>query len=66
MPFFIGIGLYMTPGCSFKQTYEWTIIFGVILGILTNEIHKWAHMVHTKPHPIICFLQNSRLILNHE
>ena len=23
-------------------------------------------MVHSKPHPIIRFLQNSRLILNHE
>lgn len=65
MPLFIFVGLQITPSSFFIQTYEWTIIFGVILGIFTNEFHKWAHMVHSKPHPIIRFLQNSRLILNH-
>lgn len=66
MPLFIGVGLLITPDSTMGQIYEWTIIFGVVLGILTNEIHKWAHMVHSKPHPIIRFLQNSRLILSHE
>lgn len=63
---FILFGLWITPSGSLGQLYEWTIIFGVVLAILTNEIHKWAHMVHSKPHPIIQFLQNSRLILSHE
>lgn len=36
MPFFIAIGLLITPDNRIGQTYEWTIIFGVILGILTN------------------------------
>ena len=36
MPLFIGIGLMMTPDNTIKQIYEWTIIFGVVLGILTN------------------------------
>ena len=65
MPFFILFGLYLKPESSYSQLYEWTIIFGVVLGILTNEIHKWAHMVHSKPHFIIRFLQQSRLILSH-
>lgn len=66
MPIFISVGLLITPNSFFIQTYEWTIIFGVVLGILTNEIHKWAHMVHSKPHPVVRFLQKSRLILSHE
>jgi ubiquitin-conjugating enzyme E2 variant len=65
-PLFIAIGLFLTPDDGIKQTYEWTIIFGVVLAILTNEIHKWSHLVHSKPHPIIRFLQNTRLILSHE
>jgi hypothetical protein len=35
-PIFITVGILMTPDNAIKQTYEWTIIFGVILGILTN------------------------------
>ena len=42
------------------------IIFSLILGILTNEIHKWSHMVHSKPHPVVRFFQQSGLIMSHE
>jgi hypothetical protein len=64
-PAFIIAGLFITPDNLIKQTYEWTIIFGVVLAGLTNEIHKWAQLVHSKPHPIIQFLQKTRLILSH-
>ena len=66
MPFFIAVGLWITPNSSLEQIYVWTIIFGVILSIFTDEIHKWAHMIHSKPHPIVQFLQKSRLILSPE
>jgi hypothetical protein len=33
---------------------------------MTNEIHKWSHMVHPKPNVVIQYLQKSRLILSHE
>ena len=36
MPFFISVGLQISPVSFFTQTYEWAIIFGVILGIMTN------------------------------
>ncbi len=36
MPFFIIGGLLLTPDSYVSQTYEWTIIFGVVLGIFTN------------------------------
>lgn len=36
MPPFIAIGLLLTPDSFPIQTYQWTIIFGVILGIYTN------------------------------
>ena len=42
------------------------IIFAIVGGILTNECHKWAHMVHKKPHPIVQFLQKAGLIISHE
>lgn len=44
MPIFIGIALATSNGSLLSQTYNWTIIFAVILGILTNQFHKWAHM----------------------
>jgi ubiquitin-conjugating enzyme E2 variant len=66
MPPFIAVALLLCSSNFFIQCYCWTIVFGVILGILTNEIHKWAHMVHRKPHAIIRFLQSTRLILSHE
>jgi len=53
MPIFIFVGCMMTPTGSVAQIYQWTIIFGVILGVMTNEIHKWAHMVHPKPNFVI-------------
>ena len=42
------------------------IIFGVPLGILTNECHKWAHMVHIKPHKIIRYFQKAGLVISPE
>ena len=66
MPLFLIIGILTSTDSYISQTYNWSIIFGVILGILTNEFHKWAHMVHTKPHPVIRFLQKSGLIISHE
>ena len=65
MPPFIGFALLICSSNFLIQCYCWTIVFGVILGLLTNEIHKWAHMVHQKPHFIIRFLQQTRLILSH-
>ena len=46
MPIFLGLALYTSNGTTISQTYNWTIIFAVILGILTNQFHKWAHMEH--------------------
>ena len=46
--------------------FSWMIIFGVPVGVLTNECHKWAHMIHSKPHPIVQFLQKAGLIISHE
>lgn len=66
MPPTIAFGLLICSPNFFALCYCWTMIFGVILGILTNEIHKWAHMVHKKPHWIIRQLQNSGLILSHQ
>jgi plasmanylethanolamine desaturase len=66
MPFVICFGFLTNSPCFISQTYNWMIIFGVILGILTNEIHKWSHMVHSKPHRIIRFLQSAGLIISHE
>lgn len=66
MPFVIAFGLMLNSPSFFSQFYNWMIIFGVPLGILTNEFHKWAHLVHTKPHAIIGFLQKSGLIISHE
>lgn len=65
MPPFIVFCLLISSQNFFALCYCWTIVFGVILGILTNEIHKWAHMVHQKPNIIIRFFQNSGLILSH-
>ena len=36
MPFFIAFGMWIIPDGRIGQTYNWTIIFGVILGIFTN------------------------------
>lgn len=36
MPLPILFGLLITPDNALLQTYEWTIIFGVVLGIFTN------------------------------
>ena len=56
----------LTPGANyFVQICHWVINFGSVLTLLTNEIHKWAH-VHSKPHPMVRFLQNAGLILSHE
>jgi len=46
MPFAIAIALMTSNGSFVSQSYNWAIIFGVILGILTNQFHKWAHMEH--------------------
>lgn len=66
MPPFIGVAIFLCSDNFIIQCYCWTIVFGVVLGLLTNEIHKWAHMVHEKPHVIIRFLQSSKLILSHQ
>lgn len=65
-PFVIAIAFLTNNGGYISQTFNWSVIFGVVLGILTNEFHKWAHMVHSKPHPFIRFLQQSGLIISHE
>ena len=36
MPFFIAVGLSIVPDSTLTQTYNWTIIFGVVVGVLTN------------------------------
>jgi len=36
MPPFILMGLLTASGSFVSQTYNWTIIFGVVLGVLTN------------------------------
>jgi ubiquitin-conjugating enzyme E2 variant len=66
VPFVVGFALYMTSPTFASQTYNWMLIFGVPLGILTNQCHKWAHMVHTKPPALVVFLQKSGLIISHE
>lgn len=66
MPVFIGACLMCSSGTFLSQTCNWMIIFAVVVGILTNECHKWAHMVHKKPHPIIQFLQKAGLIISHD
>jgi hypothetical protein len=66
MPPFIGFCLLISSDNFFVQCYCWTIVFGVILGILTNEIHKWAHMVHQKPNIIIRIFQSAGLIMSHQ
>lgn len=65
-PFVIATAYFTNSGTFISQTYNWMIIFGVILGILTNQCHKWAHMVHTKPPAIIVFLQKAGFIISHE
>lgn len=66
VPFVIGITYYFCSASFISQSLTWMIIFGVPLGILTNQCHKWAHMVHTKPPAVIVFLQKSGLIISHE
>ena len=66
MPFVLAFALWSTNGSFISQTYNWTVIFSIILGILTNQFHKWAHMEHEKPHPIIRFFQKSGLIISHQ
>ena len=53
-------------GTFLSQMCNWVIIFGVPLGVLTNECHKWAHMIHSKPHPIVQFFQKAGFIISHE
>lgn len=66
MPFFI-IGCLMYCSGSFaSQTCNWMIIFGVPVGIITNQCHKWAHEVHSRPHPLVSFFQKAGLIISHE
>lgn len=65
-PFVIAIGFLTNSGSFLSQTYNWMIIFGVVLGIMTNQCHKWAHMVHAKPPLVVRFLQKSGLIISHE
>lgn len=36
MPLFIGIGLVITPDNALGQIYEWTFVFAIILGLMTN------------------------------
>ena len=66
MPAFIIGCILMSSGSMSSQMCCWAVIFGVPLGILTNQCHKWAHMVHSKPHKIIRFLQKAGLIISHE
>ena len=65
MPFFLIACIMASSGTFASQTMNWMLIFGVPLGIITNECHKWAHMVHTKPHPIVQFFQKAGLIISH-
>ena len=48
------------------EIYQWMVNFGVISTIMTNEIHKWSHLVHSKPSFIVRFLQKSGMVLSHE
>ncbi len=66
MPFVLAIGFWTNSGTFLSQTLNWMIIFAIPLGILTNQFHKWSHMVHTKPHPIIVFLQKAGFVISHE
>jgi plasmanylethanolamine desaturase len=66
MPPLLIAGLFLADASFFSQTYCWMIIFGVPIGVLTNECHKWAHMVHSKPHPVVRFLQKAGFIISHE
>ena len=66
IPFVVAFAFLINSPSFLSQTYNWMVIFASILGILTNEFHKWSHMVHTKPHAIIRFLQQSGLIISHE
>lgn len=66
IPLFVGWALYTSSGSFGSQTFNWMVIFACTLGLLTNECHKWAHMVHSKPHAVIRFLQASGLIISHE
>lgn len=36
MPFFISIGLIITPDNVAAQIYQWTFVFAIILGVMTN------------------------------
>lgn len=36
MPFVIALGFLTNNGSFISQTYNWSIIFGVVLGIMTN------------------------------
>ena len=66
-PPWIVAGLLLTPGsCFFVDLYQWMVNFGIIATIMTNEIHKWSHMVHSKPHSAIRLLQRSGLVMTHE
>lgn len=65
-PPFLALSFYTNNGSFGSQTLNWTILFSVVLGILTNEIHKWAHMVYKKPNFIVQFLQKHGLIISYE
>lgn len=66
-PPWIIVALLLTPGSSTSvEIYHWMVNFGVIGTIMTNEIHKWSHMVHSKPNVVIRFLQRSGFVLSHE
>jgi ubiquitin-conjugating enzyme E2 variant len=64
MPPFLIACLMLSSGSFLSQTINWTIVFGVPLGILTNECHKWAHMVHSKPSKPVRFLQQAGFIIS--
>lgn len=66
VPFVIAAAYYTTSGTYLSQTFNWMIIFSIILGILTNQCHKWSHMVGTQPPRIVVFLQKAGLIISHE
>ena len=66
MPFFLIFCLTFSSGSFLFQTFNWMVVFGVPLGILTNECHKWAHMVHTKPSKVVRFLQQAGLVISPE
>ena len=65
MPFVLLVGFLTTNDSFISQTYNWTMIFGVLLGMFTNECHKWSHMEHHRSNAFVRFLQKSGLIISH-